>query len=110
MTPQAGRDLDRVCLLLARYVKALDEVDSQNPVISRMALSMLEGLYVQAEALYAEISSDAHRWQEGLDSGAIGGLAPLRAFTPGPGETYGVVLPDGNDLASRAVEAYRCAP
>lgn len=109
MTPQGARDLDRVCLLLARYEKALNEVDSQNVVVARQAYGMLTDLFIQAKALYDEIVSDPMRWQEGLATGAVNGLEPLQAFTPEPGETYGVQVPVASDLTERAVEAYRCA-
>ena len=109
MTPQGARDLDRVCLLLARYEKALDEVDSPNVIVALRAYSTLTDLFIQAKALYDEIVSDPLRWQEGLTTGAVNGLEPLRAFTPEPGETYGVQVPGASDLTDRAVEAYRCA-
>lgn len=109
MTPQASRDLDLVCLLIARYEKALNEVDSPNPTVSRVAYSTLTHLLEQAKALYQVIVSDPVRWQEGLDSGAVGGLQPLNNFTPGPDETYGVYIPDHGSLVDRAAEAYRCA-
>lgn len=110
MTPQGASDLARVQVLLDRYMKAWDEVDSTNPTISRTARRRLDDLFVQAQALYAEIVSDPFRWQEGLGSGAVSSLDPIRNYTdhPDPGETYGVCLPDQQMLTDRAVESYRC--
>lgn len=108
MTPQGSRDLDRVCLLLARYEKALSEVDSTLPVVSSQARRMLDLLFEQAHALYDEIVSDPWRWQEALATGAVPGLQAMRDYfeDPDPSETYGAYLPDYTMLIDRAAEAH----
>ena len=110
MTLRWESDLSRVQVLLDRYMGLWDQVDSTNPVISGRARTLLEELFVMAQALYAEIVSDPIRWQEGLSSGAVSGLDPIRRYAenPDPAETYGVELPDTEILMDRAVEAYRC--
>lgn len=111
MTPQASRDLDYACLLIARYERFLDQVDSINPIVSRSAYAALGDVLEHAKALYDTIASNPQRWQEGLSSGAIGGLQPLADFTPSTGETYGVALPDHREeFLARAWRSRQCEP
>lgn len=109
MTTQAAGDYMRVYRLLARYEEAFAMLDSQNPVLLDKARRIITDLVEQARAMYQEFSSTPARWQEALDSGAIGGLQPFVRYFVEPGETFGLYVPDSDLLTERAVEAYQCA-